>query len=84
MLGEKNMTIGLLKGVNKAGHKGWTTVKCVICHRDLDLFKAVDTGDVYYCPKCLKAGREAYFCAAHARNVHYKCPLCGSELKPYY
>jgi len=84
MLGEKNMTIGLLKGVNKAGHKGWTTVKCVICHRDLDLFKAVDTGDVYYCPKCLKAGREAYFCVAHARNVHYKCPFCGSELKPYY
>ncbi len=84
MLGEKNMTIGLLKGVNKAGHKGWTTVKCVICHRDLDLFKAVDTGDVYYCPKCLKAGREAYFCAAHARNVHYKCPFCGGELKPYY
>lgn len=78
------MTVGLLKGVNKAGHKGWTTVKCAICNKDIDLFKAIETGDAYYCPRCVKIGRETYLCAAHARKLHYKCPYCGSELKPYY
>lgn len=78
------MTIGLLKGVNKAGHKGWTTVKCAICHKDIDLFKAVETGDAYYCPRCINRGREVYFCAAHAKKLHYRCPYCGGELKPYY
>ncbi len=77
------MTIGLLKGTNSPGHKGWTHVKCRICGKELDLFRAIDTGDVYYCPKCAKT-RGAYFCAADAKRLKYRCPYCGSELKPYY
>ncbi len=73
------MTIGLLKGVNSPGHKGWTTRKCCICNKILDLFEAVDTGDVYYCPKCGN-----FFCVADARKVKYRCPFDGSEIQPYY
>ncbi|OYT40310.1 MAG: hypothetical protein B6U89_02490 [Desulfurococcales archaeon ex4484_58] len=78
------MTIGLFKGVNKAGHPGWTRVKCAICNRDLDLFRAVDEKNVYYCEECVRKGRNAYFCDAHARNLHFRCPYCRNELKPYY
>ncbi len=78
------MTIGLFKGSDKAGHKGWTRVYCAICHTELDLFKAVDEKNVYYCKNCVDKGIEAYFCHAHARNLHYKCPYCRNELKPYY
>ncbi|RLG81256.1 MAG: hypothetical protein DRO13_01610 [Thermoprotei archaeon] len=78
------MTIGLFKGTSAAGHKGWTRVYCVICNAELDLFKAVDEKNVYYCPNCIKNKAEAYFCEAHARNLHYRCPYCRGELKPYY
>ncbi|MEZ0394229.1 MAG: hypothetical protein ABWK00_04200 [Desulfurococcaceae archaeon] len=78
------MTVGLLKGVNKGGHKGWTTVKCVICNKNIDLFEAYDTKEAYYCPRCTTKFREVFFCAADARRLHYRCPYCGSELKPYF
>jgi predicted Zn-ribbon and HTH transcriptional regulator len=78
------LTIGLLRGANKSGHRGWVTEKCIICATTLDLFHAYDLKNVYYCPKCLSQGIKAYFCAADARKVHYKCPFCKSELKPYY
>ena len=73
------MTIGLLKGINAPGHKGWSTVKCSICNKKLDLFNAVETGEVYVCPKC-----GAFFCAADARRVKYRCPYDRTELQPYY
>ncbi len=73
------MTIGLLKGVNAPGHKGWSTARCSICNKKLDLFNAVEYHDVYVCPKCGK-----FFCAADARRVKYRCPYDGVELQPYY
>ncbi|QOR94860.1 hypothetical protein IMZ38_02780 [Thermosphaera chiliense] len=78
------MTSGLIKGVNKPGHKGWTTEKCIICKTNIDLYEAYEGNNAYYCPKCLSQGVKAYFCSADARRVHYKCPYCKSELKPYY
>ncbi|MGC9121609.1 MAG: hypothetical protein ACP5HP_01565 [Thermogladius sp.] len=78
------MTVGLLRGVEKSGHKGWTTVYCAICNKKLDLFAAYDTKDVFYCPTCVSKGRDAYFCSADARRLHYRCPYCGGELKPYF
>lgn len=75
----KYMTIGLLKGINAPGHKGWTTVKCSICKKQLDLFDAVESGDAYVCPKC-----NSFFCAADAKRVKYRCPYCRVELQPYY
>ncbi|MEM0224487.1 MAG: hypothetical protein QXM43_07725 [Desulfurococcaceae archaeon] len=80
----KNLTIGLLKGANKPGHKGWTTEKCIMCATTLDFFHGYDAKNIYYCPKCLSNGIKAYFCAADARKVHYKCPYCKSDLKLYY
>ncbi|MEM0355463.1 MAG: hypothetical protein QXT88_01045 [Desulfurococcaceae archaeon] len=77
------MTIGLFKGVNKAGHRGWSTVYCRICNKKLDIFKAYDLKNIYYCEKCRSSGIEAYFCDAHARNLHYRCPYCRNSLKPY-
>ena len=73
------MTIGLLKGINAPGHKGWSTVKCSICKKKLDLFEAIDTGEVYVCTKC-----NSFFCIADARRVKYRCPYDGAELQPYY
>ncbi|AFL67039.1 MULTISPECIES: hypothetical protein [Desulfurococcus] len=78
------MTIGLLKGVNRSGHKGWTTEKCAICGTTLDFVQGYDLKNIYYCPKCVSQKLNAYFCAADARTLHYKCPYCKSELKPYY
>jgi len=71
------MTIGLLQGVNTAGHKGWVTVRCRLCGRKLDITRDI----VYVCPKCRET-QNAYFCEAHARKLKYKCPFCGSELVP--
>jgi len=78
------LTIGLFKGTGKVGHKGWVTVYCAICNTKLDLFKAVDEKNVFYCQSCVSKGREAYFCTAHSRNLHYRCPYCGDRLKPYF
>jgi predicted RNA-binding Zn-ribbon protein involved in translation (DUF1610 family) len=78
------MTGGLLQGVNKSGHRGWTTEKCILCATTLDFLQGYDLKNIYYCPRCLESRVKAYFCAADARKVHYKCPFCGSELKPYY
>lgn len=79
----RKMTIGKVRGVNAMGHLGWTTVRCRVCGRLLDM-----TGQrpgsrrfdvVYMCPKCAtKYG--AYFCSADARSLKYKCPFCGSDL----
>lgn len=78
------MTIGLFKGASKTGHRGWTTVYCAICSTKLDVFKAVDEKHIYYCQSCTSKGFEAFFCTAHARNLHFKCPYCKSEIKPYF
>lgn len=78
------MTVGLLKGANKSGHRGWTTEKCIICNTTIDFFHGYDQKSVYYCPKCIEQGLKAYFCAADSRKLHYKCPFCKGELKPYY
>ncbi|MEM1627968.1 MAG: hypothetical protein QW551_01655 [Desulfurococcaceae archaeon] len=78
------MTIGMLKGANKAGHKGWTTEKCILCSTVLDFFVSYDTKNIYYCPKCLEQGIKAYFCVADARKVHYRCPYCKTELRQYF
>jgi len=78
------LTIGLFKGTSKAGHKGWTTVYCAICNTKIDVFKAVDEKNLYYCPTCKSKDIEAFFCTAHARNLHFKCPYCKNELKPYF
>lgn len=80
----KNLTTGLLRGANKTGHKGWTTEKCIMCSTTLDFYQGYELKNIYYCPKCLSKGVNAYFCAADARKVHYKCPYCKSELKPYF
>lgn len=77
------MTIGLFKGVNSAGHKGWSTVYCIICNKKLDVFQAYEQKNIYYCPECRGKGVDAYFCHAHASNVHFKCPFCKGELKLY-
>ena len=78
------MTTGLFRGTTTVGHKGWITVYCAICNTKIDLFKATEEKNVYYCPVCVSKGIEAYFCTAHARNLHYKCPYCKGELKPYF
>lgn len=70
------MTIGVLIGVNAGGHKGWVTVKCRLCAREMDITKNI----VYYCPKCVSNHR-SYFCEADARRLKYKCPYCGHELE---
>ncbi|MCE4608459.1 MAG: hypothetical protein F7B61_05830 [Caldisphaeraceae archaeon] len=77
------MTIGLAKGINASGHVGWVTVRCRICGRYMDL-SGQKPGSrheevVYMCPKCSKTV-EAYFCAADAKRLGYRCPYCGSQL----
>lgn len=79
------MTIGLLKGTNAAGHIGWVTVYCAVCSTRLNLTGQKPRGArryevVYACPKCTEK-YEAYFCAADARAVKYKCPYCGTKLE---
>ncbi len=69
------MSTAGLKGINAAGHLGWVTRKCRICAKKLDL--TVDV--VYVCKACMKT-REAYFCPADAKRLHYRCPFCGREL----
>ncbi len=64
------------RGTNAAGHKGWYEVKCRICAKKLYIGDSI----VYHCPKCVQQF-EAYFCEAHARKLHYRCPYCGTELK---
>jgi len=78
------MTGGMLRGVNKSGHRGWTTEKCILCATTLDFLQGYDLKNIYYCPRCLENNVKAYFCVADSRKVHFKCPFCGSELKPYY
>lgn len=78
------MTIGMLRGVNKAGHRGWITEKCIMCATKLDFYHAYDSKNIYYCPRCIETGLKAYFCIADAKKVHYRCPYCRSELKSYY
>ncbi|MFP3402760.1 MAG: hypothetical protein RXN87_04380 [Acidilobus sp.] len=77
------MTVGKMRGVNAMGTLGWTTVRCRICGRLLDLSgQRPDSRrfePVYMCPKCAKT-LDAYFCAADARSLKYRCPFCGSEL----
>jgi DNA-directed RNA polymerase subunit RPC12/RpoP len=78
------VTIGLLKGVNAAGHIGWITVRCAICGAKLSLTGQKPRGGrrfepVYACPKCSKKFN-AYFCAADAKRLKYRCPYCGSKL----
>jgi len=64
------------RGTNAAGHKGWYEVKCRICAKKL----YIGDDPVYHCPKCYQK-YEAYFCEAHARKLHMKCPYCGSDLR---
>ncbi len=71
------MSTAGLKGINAVGHKGWVTVRCRICGRKLDLTLDV----VYVCPYC-RDKYDAYFCAADAKRLHYKCPFCGRQLEP--
>jgi len=66
------------RGSNAAGHRGWYTVKCRICARKLYIGSDV----VYYCPKC-HIKYSTYFCEAHSRKLHRRCPYCGTELKLY-
>jgi DNA-directed RNA polymerase subunit RPC12/RpoP len=77
------VTIGLARGVNALGHVGWITVRCRICGRYLDLSGqkpgARHEEVVYACPKCMKT-LEAYFCAADAKKLGYRCPYCGTQL----
>ena len=77
------MTVGKIRGTNAMGTLGWVTVRCRVCGRLLDL-----TGQrpgskkfepVYACPKCAST-LGAYFCAADARSLKYRCPFCGSDL----
>jgi uncharacterized protein (UPF0212 family) len=35
---------------------------------------------VYVCPHC-REKYDAYFCAADARRLHYRCPFCGRRLE---
>jgi len=65
-----------LKGINAAGHRGWVTVKCRICATKLDTTLDI----VYVCPHC-REKYDAYFCAADARRLHYRCPFCGRRLE---
>ena len=81
----KRMTLGLDKGTNAHGHVGWVTVRCRVCGRYLSLtgqqpgsVRKIEV--VYYCPHCAK-DYGAYFCAADARMIKYKCPFCGRDLK---
>ncbi len=79
------MTLGLNKGTNAHGHMGWVLVRCRVCGRYLSLTGQSPGGArrievVYYCPHCAK-DYGAYFCAADARMLKYRCPFCGRELK---
>ncbi len=67
-----------LRGTNAGGHLGWVTKRCSICNRKL----VVGKDPIYYCPKCVNAGRNAYFCDSDYRVLHKKCPYCGTELVP--
>jgi predicted amidophosphoribosyltransferase len=71
------MSTAGLRGINYAGHKGWTEIKCRVCALKLDLTLDV----VYACSYC-KDKYEAYFCPADAKRLHYKCPFCGRKLEP--
>ena len=78
------MTIGLLKGTAAWGHVGWVTVYCRVCGARLSLAgqkpRSRRTEIVYACPKCAK-DYGAYFCAADARALKYRCPFCGTRLE---
>jgi len=79
------LTVGLLKGTNAWGHIGWVTVYCRVCGRRLSLTgqkpgSARKIEVVYYCPKCAER-YGAYFCAADARALKYRCPFCGGRLE---
>jgi len=65
-----------LKGINAVGHRGWVQVKCRICATKLDTTLDI----VYVCPHC-RDKYDAYFCAADAKRLHYRCPFCGRSLE---
>jgi len=70
------MSLGSICGANAMGHYGWITVRCRICGKWLNTTK----DEVYICPKD-KDRYGAYYCAACAKVLHYKCPYCDTELE---
>ncbi len=71
------MSYGGVYGVNAQGHKGWTTVRCAIHARYVDVSKE----PVYKCPKCTPK-YNVYFCADEYKELGGKCPYCHSKLVP--
>ncbi len=54
-------------------------INCEICHND-DFNLEANTGDYYYCPKCVSLPNDIHVCKSCFAAGHSTCPKCGTEL----